>query len=297
MKKLIVSMVLLGLGLSVSGFFLLRSPAAAGRDTWTRESAEASVQGVLSDFHVFERGSMLVVTARQHHEAKRTFDRLVIPMKAYIAGHLGISIIPQPLVVYYLPGDAYKAVVRHHEHAGQSESAGFYNKERHALYVNAEIGPGNVMHELTHAIVMQDFRSRHVPIWFNEGLATFFENGHFDYKSFVPNPDNRIAVFRGGESLRLASLLSADAEQGTPDDFAGDKSSVYYATAKMFCLYAEERNVLARLYANMKAGSDSVTAVEAAFSEDLSVVDAGFQEWLNRQVKAKAAHKDADDSK
>jgi len=97
-------------------------------------------------------------------------------MKAYrgVGGDLGyFPKVPVTLIVY--PPEPFRRVV-----GGPTWSSGIFDSKIHLLYRpdrTPPYHPATLYHEYTHALIFALARD-HVPVWFNEGLATFEELRH-----------------------------------------------------------------------------------------------------------------------
>ena len=122
---------------------------------------------------------------------------------------------------------------------------GYYRDHLRVMVVDAQAGPGAVLHELTHALMAFDYSA--APAWLREGLAAIHEDGSL-------SPPHR------GQSRRLPVLLDA-MERGElqsleslvrDDDFDGSQQSLSYAQTQQFCLYLQQRGLLERVYRQVR---------------------------------------------
>lgn len=159
---------------------------------------------------------------------------------------------------------------------------GYYKPDRRTLVMNIATGGGTLVHELTHALV--DFDFPRIPDWFNEGLASLYEQCRFlpDDAGLDGLPNWRLPglqeTIRQGRLGTLENLL-------TDDDFRGRNVGVNYAQARYFCMYLQERGLLPEFYRRFRAaheqdprGTATLRAVvgEAAWA----TLDRDFQAWV-----------------
>lgn len=138
---------------------------------------------------------------------------------------------------------------------------GYYKPERRTLVMNIATGGGTLIHELTHALI--DFDFPRAPDWFNEGLASLYEQSRF-----LPNDDG----LEGLPNWRLPLLQEAVAQKRlgtletlfTTDDFRGANIGLNYAQARYFCLYLQEKKLLAEFYRRFRATHADDTRGSAA---------------------------------
>lgn len=158
---------------------------------------------------------------------------------------------------------------------------GYYKADRKTLVMNVGTGGGTLVHEMTHALIDFDFPK--VPDWFNEGLASLYEQSQF-----LPNDGG----IQGLPNWRLPGLQNAIRQQrlGTlealikSDDFRGPMVGVNYAQARYFCLYLQEEKLLKEFYRRFRAAQSHdprglKTVQELLGHERWSRIDRDFQTW------------------
>jgi hypothetical protein len=158
---------------------------------------------------------------------------------------------------------------------------GYYKADRRTLVMNVGTGGGTLVHEMTHALIDFDFPK--VPDWFNEGLASLYEQSQF-----LPNGEG----IQGLPNWRLPGLQDAIHKQrlGTmealiqSDDFRGAAVGVNYAQARYFCLYLQEQKLLQEFYRRFRAAQKDdprgLQTVRDLFGrERWSRIDHDFQTW------------------
>jgi len=153
-----------------------------------------------------------------------------------------------------------------------------------ALAMNIATGGGTLVHEIVHAFIDADFPA--CPAWFNEGLASLYEQS-------TANGD----LIWGLTNWRLDGLQKAIKERRLPsfrrlthttrDQFYDDPTATNYAHARYLCYYLQEKGLLTRYYRQFKADhAKDPTGYETLKSilgeEDL----AGFQKKWEQFVLA-----------
>lgn len=159
---------------------------------------------------------------------------------------------------------------------------GYYKPDRRTLVMNISTGGGTLIHELTHALI--DFDFPQVPDWFNEGLASLYEQCRFKLAD---------SGIEGLPNWRLPGLQQAIQKQelGTLEammagsEFRGKNIGRNYAQARYFCLYLQEKKLLEEFYRRIKADVErDPRGIEAARSmfndEQLKTLDRDFQAWV-----------------
>ena len=122
---------------------------------------------------------------------------------------------------------------------------GYYSDEHKALIMNIATGGGTLVHEIVHPFMDTNFPD--CPAWFNEGLASLYEqcnerNGHII----------------GMTNWRLAGLQEAIRRKKVPEfsyltattsyRFYQMDSGTNYSQARYLCYYLQERGLLVKFY-------------------------------------------------
>jgi len=122
---------------------------------------------------------------------------------------------------------------------------GYYSAANRALVMNISTGGGTLVHEIVHPFVRANFPA--CPTWFNEGLASLYEQ--------CGERDGRI---RGFTNWRLAGLKRTirarrlrsfkELTATTTEEFYGEDSGTHYAQARYLCYYLQEKGLLRKFY-------------------------------------------------
>jgi hypothetical protein len=121
---------------------------------------------------------------------------------------------------------------------------GYYSPARKSLVMNIATGGGTLVHEIVHPFMKSNFPD--CPAWFNEGLASLYEQSN--------DKDGRIV---GLTNWRLRGLQLA-IEDGRVPSFRElcsttnrefyEGHSTNYAQARYLCYYLQERGLLVDYY-------------------------------------------------
>ena len=122
---------------------------------------------------------------------------------------------------------------------------GYYSAEHRALVMNISTGGGTLIHELVHPYIAANFPE--CPSWFNEGLASLYEQC---------GEEN--GEIHGNTNWRLAGLQRATAKNKVPsfktlcstttDEFYGKDKGTNYAQARYLCYYLQQEGALKTYY-------------------------------------------------
>jgi hypothetical protein len=126
---------------------------------------------------------------------------------------------------------------------------GFYRHRDRTMLMNVGTGTGTLVHELTHALIAPDFPN--VPDWFNEGLASLYEQCSLGPDTIAGHENWRLPALQkaiAAGKLRPLSELIAD------DDFRNnERVGLNYAEARYLMFYLQEKGQLRRYYAEFRA--------------------------------------------
>jgi len=133
---------------------------------------------------------------------------------------------------------------------------GFFSHGHGALFMNISTGSGTLVHEIVHPFLRADFPT--CPAWFNEGLASLYEQcaeedghivGRVNWR--LPGLQERIRAGSVPTFFHLTGLSNA-AFYGKPDGY-----SVHYGQARYLCYYLQERGLLRKFYTEFRASADN----------------------------------------
>lgn len=159
---------------------------------------------------------------------------------------------------------------------------GYYSPDENALIMNAS-GLGTLSHELVHPYMEANFPD--VPSWFNEGLASLFEqprekNGHLTggVNWRLPNLQKEI---KAKTLPAMSTLLSTTRDQFYEADYDA------YAYARYIVFYLQEQGKLHDFYKKFLADKKDLTgaaALEAVLGEKLDTFEPKWRKWVGTLV-------------
>ncbi|MFT5525958.1 MAG: hypothetical protein ACI9HK_003928 [Pirellulaceae bacterium] len=122
---------------------------------------------------------------------------------------------------------------------------GYYSPTHRALVMNISTGGGTLVHEIVHPFMASNFRA--CPSWFNEGLASLYEQCR----------DNQGHIW-GSTNWRLRGLQIAIASDRVPtfkelcstttNEFYREDLGTNYSQARYLCYYLQEQGKLVDYY-------------------------------------------------
>jgi hypothetical protein len=138
---------------------------------------------------------------------------------------------------------------------------GYYSSHHKALIMNIGTGGGTLVHEIVHPFIEANFPD--CPSWFNEGLASLYEQA-----------DEKDGKIIGLTNWRLAGLQRAIKNKTNPsfknllsttrNEFYADETGVHYAQARYLCYYLQENGLLIKFYQEFtKNSADDPTGYQS----------------------------------
>ncbi|MDA1232596.1 MAG: hypothetical protein O2856_17640 [Planctomycetota bacterium] len=122
---------------------------------------------------------------------------------------------------------------------------GYYSSANKALVMNISTGGGTLVHEIVHPFIEANFPD--CPSWFNEGLASLYEQCRDDG-----------GHIRGNTNWRLNGLKEAIANKRVPlfktlcsttrHEFYEEDPGTNYSQARYLCYYLQEQGLLTQFY-------------------------------------------------
>jgi hypothetical protein len=155
---------------------------------------------------------------------------------------------------------------------------GYYSPDANALVMNIGPGAGTLSHEMVHPYMEANFPN--VPSWFNEGLASLYEQ-----------PRERDGHMWGTTNWRLPGLqqmIKAKALPSLSDLMKTTREGFYnadydsYAYARFLCQYLQDHGKLRDFYKKFLADTkdpSGIAALEAVLGQDLAAFQPVFEKW------------------
>lgn len=141
--------------------------------------------------------------------------------------------------------DSYRANVKTVFKDRPTTPFGYYSPKHKALIMNISTGGGTLVHEIVHPFMAANFPG--CPSWFNEGLASLYEQCGEDQ-----------GHIRGETNWRLQGLQTAIEKQRlstfeelcgtTTEAFYADDKGTHYGQARYLCYYLQEKGLLRKYY-------------------------------------------------
>ena len=189
----------------------------------------------------------------------------------------------EPVTILIFSNDrVYRKHARMLDGRAHASYSGYYQRDDRRIVMNIATGYGTLAHELTHALA--HFDCPQLPQWFDEGFASLHEECRVskDGLKLDGRSNWRLAYLLPAlKTGRLPSLDSLMSRQ----TIRGENEAVLYAQSRYFCLYLQQRGLLAHFYRKLKAtihtDPTGRTALrELLHADSLDGVEQDFRKWL-----------------
>ncbi|MDA0835317.1 MAG: hypothetical protein O2955_19065 [Planctomycetota bacterium] len=184
--------------------------------------------------------------------------------------------------------DSYREVSHAFDGLHRDCYAGYYIRDERRIVVNVSTGNGTLAHELAHALAHADHED--LPEWFDEGFASLFEQSEFSEDGL------QLLGLTNWRIHYLAPALNRDRLPPLEQMFSrqairSQNEGLDYAMARCFCLFLQERRLLAPFYRKMRQSlpnksSSKETILDLFGYDDFTAIDAQFTAWLRTTYKA-----------
>jgi hypothetical protein len=155
---------------------------------------------------------------------------------------------------------------------------GYYSPDANALIMNAS-GLGTLSHELVHPYMEANFPD--VPSWFNEGLASLYEQPSERKGRIVGLPNWRLPNLK--KEIREKTLPKLSKMIGTTRDEFYEADYDAYAYARYLVYYLQEHGKLQEFYKKFLDDKKDLTgaaALTAVLGEDLDTFEPKWRKWV-----------------
>lgn len=158
---------------------------------------------------------------------------------------------------------------------------GFFRRDKHVMLMNVGTGTGTLVHELVHALMAPDFPD--VPDWFNEGLASLYEQCSLNGDEIRGHENWRLPALQ--EAIRKKELRPLKELIEDPRFYDDELVGINYAQARYLMFYLQEKGLLKDYYTRFRAGvADDPTGLETlkkvVAPQDLEAFEKDWREWV-----------------
>ncbi|MEW6434761.1 MAG: hypothetical protein AB1730_24950 [Myxococcota bacterium] len=229
---------------------LLSSTALAGAEA-ANELPEVARVNSPRGTPLVVRGKLSAARGRALTALARAVQRDVT--RRFLSGddHSGLSPVQLCLFEEAKSYDAF--VGRLLDGAPAPSPLGFYQPSLRVVVANVGSSLGNLRHELSHALVGDDFPG--VPSWLTEGVGALYgtaslqKDGTFRFVANYRLRDLRAAK-KAGTLPTLDQLVSS-----SPADVYGARAMTFYGLSRHLLLYLDRSGTLSAFFADFRAAS------------------------------------------
>lgn len=212
---------------------------------------------------------------------RRYCDGTILPaMRALDAMYFDTPPSEPILVLLFETEPPYRRLAR--EWFGDEEVSPFgYFRRDNVMLMNVGTGTGTLVHELVHALIRYDFAD--VPLWFNEGLGSLYEQCRFEGEAIVGLENWRLPALqraiRQGKLRPLREMIE-DRRFGR-----GELVGLNYAQARYLLMYLQEKGLLRPYYAAFRASaaddpSGVQTLIKLIEPATLETFESQWRQWV-----------------
>ncbi|MFO8014743.1 MAG: hypothetical protein R6X20_15725 [Phycisphaerae bacterium] len=159
---------------------------------------------------------------------------------------------------------------------------GYYSPEHKALVMNIATGGGTLVHEIVHPLMRANFPA--CPAWFNEGLASLYEQSAGRDGHIVGLTNWRLAGLK--EAIRKGAVPPFKELTATSDhQFYRMDKGINYGQARYLCYWLQEHGLLVRYYRAFVANhKDDPTGYETlkrvVGTDDMEAFKKRWEAWV-----------------
>jgi hypothetical protein len=129
---------------------------------------------------------------------------------------------------------------------------GFYRHADRVMFMNVATGTGTLVHELTHALIAPDFPT--VPSWFNEGLASLYEQCSLSGDTITGLANWRLPALQ--KAIRDGTLRPLKELIEDRDFYRQDLVGINYAEARYLMYYLQQKKLLTAYYRRFRDNAE-----------------------------------------
>lgn len=279
-------LAILGVALIVAG--LSRAPAA---DVARRDSIEDKSRALLTEwkarfdaekFNYVVASPFVIASDGSKVRLDVYRDRTILAARRALRATYFKTEPAEPiLILLFESEEPYRRLAKEWFDDADVPHFGFFRREERVMLMNVGTGTGTLVHELVHALIAPDFPR--VPDWFNEGLASLYEQCslHGD-------------EIRGLENWRLRALQEAIREESLrpvreliedPKFYDEDLVGMNYAQARYLLFYLQEKGLLKGFYQRFRDGvAEDATGLKTLKNliapQELDAFEAEWRKWV-----------------
>jgi hypothetical protein len=274
-------LLLLALAATVSG-------AAASNDSTGIESKTRALLASWKDrfdaehFHYTTGGPFVIAGDGTDAQLARYRDGTVLAAtRALQATYFDKHPTEPVLILLFEKPEPYKRLAKKWFGDDDVPHFGFFRRSDRVMLMNVGTGTGTLVHEIVHALMAPDFPD--VPDWFNEGLASLYEQCSLGTDTITGHENWRLPDLQA--AIRKKTLRPLKEMIGDPHFYGDDLVGINYAQARYLTFYLQQKGLLRDYYRQFRDGvKDDPTGLktlkQVLKTDDLDAFDKSWRKWV-----------------
>lgn len=268
-----------------------RRRSSGGVETLCDTRARQLSKYLAKDHRIIVRTPYILAGDLSEEELDYHYSETILPTARALQLAYFDAPLDEPITILLFSSErAYRDAASKLDRRNTTNYYGYYIRTDRRIVLNIGTGEGTLSHELAHALGHFDFPN--MPEWFDEGLASIYEEADFT--------DDGLQLV-GVSNWRLNHLLHAMQKRKlqtlesliTSRKIRSERQEVDYAHSRYFCLYLQDRGLLPFFYRKFRANIDEDpsglrTLCEIFDTPNLDPIDRDFRKWvieIYRQVR------------
>ena len=201
--------------------------------------------------------------------------------RALQATYFDTALAEPVLILLFESAGPYKRLAKKWFGDGDVPHYGFFRRSDHVMLMNVGTGTGTLVHELVHALMAPDFPDS--PDWFNEGLASLYEQCSLDGDTITGHENWRLPALQ--QAIRDGELRPLEEMIGDDDFYGEARVGINYAQARYLMFYLQQKRLLPTYYErfrdNVKDDPTGFATLKAVLkTDDLTQFEKDWRKWV-----------------
>jgi hypothetical protein len=184
------------------------------------------------------------------------------------------------LILLFETEEPYKRLAKKWFNDDDVPHFGFFRHDN-IMLMNVGTGTGTLVHELVHALMKPDFPA--VPSWFNEGLASLYEQCNLGGDTITGLKNWRLPALK--QAIKDNKLRSLRELMEDGNFYRQDLAGLNYAQARYLMMYLQEKGKLKQYYTEFRAkrteDPTGVKTLEALIGpQSLDEFEQAWRKWV-----------------
>lgn len=209
-------------------------------------------------------------------------DRTIVAAARALKAMYFKTELPEPVLILLFESEGpYRKLAKKWFDDADVPHYGFYRHSTRTMLMNVGTGTGTLVHELVHALIAPDFPA--VPDWFNEGIASLYEQCSIDGDTIRGHANWRLPALQ--KAIQDGKLRSLPDMIGDADFRNGERVGINYAQARYLMFYLQEKGLLRKFYEQFKTNHEKdptglATLKSVVGPQELDAFEKDWREWV-----------------